>query len=386
MPVTKRWQAAGDFDIELDRDIIPVPFEVTNKVDIDTFGYGHVVIVPTRVAAADHTASTLLGLSVYTGVYRVQEERTRLSGSHATIWIGDEQGKGPEEYPLFTFARAAGTFTQWVGDFTPQTLYSGGTVGALAGTLDWVGKYSSNRDCLDYVCGYFGAEWQVTDTLKLNANTAAALYGTVPTVIATPWWDGRDVELVGLRTKFVVVKDVEDYSTGVIVTDDAGTAFIARVTSTPYKDVKGNALIMSRFVDGGSIAKAGTNQSQTLAAAERGKTDHVAHRYTLSSDAYCPLADAVVGSNMYVYDPDRGLVNFAYEAHYGGWICWPIVQRIRSITMMIREGMGVYFLDGNGVITDLSDWVRWESGESTIEVGDPVHSPADAFRLRGFGR
>jgi hypothetical protein len=104
-----------------------------------------------------------------------------------------------------------------------------------------------------------------------------------------------------------------------------------------------------------------------------------------------------VGAYIKVWDPDNHVwrlenefVNYAFgaptETFYNGHVCWPSVQRVYGITMPVREGMGVYLVRGDGDIIDLTRYVKWETGTSTIEVGAPPRRVSSSVKRRGVGR
>lgn len=363
MTVTKNVMAPGSFDITLNRDIVPVPFSVTDSFRMRDQAFGHILILPARVEPDDFDDATLFDLSVFTGVYRVQRNRTTLKGNHATIWLGDPNGKGPIREIAST-----GNFNMatWVAGTIPATLTSG-TIGAPGGTLDWSTIYKTPREDLDVIADYFGCEWQVTDNLELNVNTVALLYGASPAVIATPFWEGRDGELVALRCTFDVDESAEEYTTRVLALDNAGNPGSADISpATPYSDGLGNLVTWNRYA-GSTDTAPGSIAGE--AAGQLARNDQIDQHITASTDAFCPMADVECGAPIYAYDPEKNVYDLDNEAHYAGDITWPMNLRVQSIEMQLREGMGVLFRAGDGTYTDLSDYVAWETGSSRLELG-----------------
>lgn len=69
-----------------------------------------------------------------------------------------------------------------------------------------------------------------------------------------------------------------------------------------------------------------------------------------------------VDTDLGAYDTSVGLT------YQGQWIT-PVALRVYGITWPVRQGMGVVFRDGAGTLTDLTDWVEWEEGDVTLDVG-----------------
>lgn len=370
--------APGTFDIKLEGGRLPVPFSVTDATSLQGEAFGHVVIFPTRLDPHDYSDADLLAFSVYTGVYRVQTDRTTLRGSHAGAWLGDANGKGP-----IIEATIAGntTLTNWMAALTPTTELYAGSVSGGVGNLDWSVIHKTPREAIDYVVDYFGVEWEVTDAFVLNVGTVAGLYGSTPLAIATPWWEGRDGELVAVRSTFAGDDSVEEYNTRVWLEDVAGTPAAASIV-TPYKGPRGNLVRMTRYVTDSADIVAGT--APAVASAMLAQHDQLDHIIGATTDAFCPMADVRCGANLWCFDPDRGLYDLANEVHYSGTITYPVPLRVQGITMQVRDGMGVCFRDGDANWTDLSDWVAWESGSSRLELGAVPPRLAPAMRLRGL--
>lgn len=378
MTVTKRVMAPGTFEVSLTSDRLPVPFSVTDNLALSGEAFGHVVIFPTRLDPQDYSDADLLDLSVYTGVYRVQTDRTTLRGTHAGAWLGDAGGKGPVIEVLIA---GNTTLVNWLAALTPTTELYAGAVTGPAGNLDWSVIHKTPREAIDYVCDFFGVEWQVTDDFVLNVGTVADLYGSTPAVIATPWWEGRDGELVAIRSTIAGDLTVEDYNTRVWLEDNAGGPAAASIV-TPYKGPRGNLVRMTRYVTDSADIVAGTGPA--VATAILGQHDQADRVISATTDTFCPMSDVQCGANLWCYDPDRGIYDLANEVHYSGTITWPTPLRVQGITMALRDGMGVCFRDGDANWTDLSDWVAWESGSSRLELGAIPPRLAPAMRLRGL--
>lgn len=377
MPVTKAVMAPGSFEIGLTDDVLPVPFSLTDSLRVNDYAFGHVLVFPTRLDPADYADADLLSMSVFTGIYELQSNRTTLKGLHASAWLGDPGDKG-DIYETALFGNT--TLATWMGWLKPASLHAG-TYGAPGFNLDWSVQYKTPRKAIDYVVDFFHYEWQVTDDLKLNANDLLTLYGDPPTVIASPFWDGRDTQYTAIRATFSVDETAEDYTTRALAIDAAGTLGADNAAATPYNDGLGNPVVWKRMVSTGETIKAGT--AIAVADGQLRPYEQIAQNLTCTTDTFCPMADIQCGANMYTFDPANNIYDTGRQVLYAGEMTFPMKRRVESITMQLRDGMGVCFRDGNGVYTDLSDHIAWESGTSRLEVGAPQPVVSEVMKRSG---
>jgi hypothetical protein len=80
----------------------------------------------------------------------------------------------------------------------------------------------------------------------------------------------------------------------------------------------------------------------------------------------------ICGDYVWVWDPIRGLHDLAGTPFtYAGQLVWPVAVRVMEMTWPIVEGMSVW-LDNThqgGDVTDLTPFVEWEEGDTTLSVG-----------------
>lgn len=368
--------ATGTFEINLTSDALPVAHSLTDAIRLDDYAFGHILVFPTRLDPNDYADSALLDLSVFTGIYRLQANRTTLRGMHASGWLGDPSDKGNLNESAVT---GNTTLSNWVTALKPSSLYAG-TYGSPGTNLDWSVILKTPRKAIDYVVDYFGYEWQVTDDLTLNVDSVDNLYGAGVTVIATPTYDGRDVRYDAIRCTFDVDETVEDLVTRAIVLDTGGTQYPSDAVDV-YKDGRGNDVEQKRLV--ATVEDNTAGSSAGLATKEIVKWGGAVQNLRCTTDTFCPMQDVVCGSHIYVYDPDKGIYDLNREVYYAGEVLFPTKTRVMGITMQLRDGMGVVFRDMNAVYTDLSDHIAWETGSSRLEVGTPVPTLAQAMTRTG---
>lgn len=376
MPVTKAVMAPGSFQVDLTSDALPVPHSLTDALRLEDYAFGHILVFPTRLDPNDYADADLFDLSVFTGIYRLQSNRTTLRGMHASGWLGDPNEKGALYETTIT---ANTTLAAWAAALKPASLYAG-TYGSPGYNLDWSVQYQTPRKALDYVADHFDYEWQVTDDLLLNVDDPDNIYGAGADVIATPSFDGRDVRYTAIRSTFDVDETAEEYTTRAISIDTGGTAYTADAVAV-YKDGRGNDVIWRREVSATQDNTAAS--ANNLTTSEIVKWGGVIQNLGCSTDTFCVMQDVPCGAYIYTYDPEKGIYDLGREVHYAGEIMFPMKRRVMSVTMQLRDGMGVVFRDMNAVYTDLSDHVAWETGSSRFEVGSPIPALASALGRPG---
>jgi len=261
---------------------------------------------------------------------------------------------------------------QWVTDLRPSSL-DAGTYTVIAGTLGHTFQYVSRREALDYVCDFFDAEWKVDPTGTLHAGPAANLFTTTPTVVVQPRSGGRDINITGVHGSLEVARDMDDYTTRVFLVGASGTGAANISPATTYRDLNGNLVDWTRLVESTDTASGNEN---TVAQAQLNRFSSQRHEIRLSSSHYDLGQDIEVGDSIYVYDPEQGLHDTDNQVQYRGQTIFPMSLRVRGRSWPVERGMGVYFRapTAGGEVTDLTNWVEWETSDTTIEVGATARS------------
>lgn len=389
MPLTQVMQAPGHWSIELDGDRLPVPRALTDLFPVATEGFGHIVVTSAQIDAGDLTPNVLLQLATYVGRYIGQKGRTTLYGDHINAWLGDAEGKSR----LLAELTVDQGFTAWIDDIqADQDPFYQGNIGTPGFTFNYTHRDNdSQRATLDAICKWFGCEWRVRNTMQFDADIWTNLYGATPTAIATPWWDGADTELTGIRADIETDANVERYA-AVIAGTGAGGTFTSVSEINSFTGPLGDYYLQTGLSLSGAsqIADADLTTFLTAEAQERWALDPT---LKIRTDDFCPLDSVAVGAPLYVFDPDADVYDFDNEIHYGGHMLWPKILRVQAIVdMPVRKGMGVYFATGrNDALTagteqifDLTDYVKWETGTTRIEVGERVRTLRPAMKRKGY--
>ncbi len=381
MPVTQVMQGPGRWSIELNDS---APRALTNLFPVATEGFGHIVVTSARLDQTDPTPAVLLQLATYVGRYLGQKDRTSLYGDHINAWLGDANGLGiPGAINEFTLNQSFGA---WIDTLQPdQVPFYQGTIGTPGLFFEYTWRPGdTQRAALDAVCRWFDCEWRVRNTMVFDADIWTNLYGATPRAIATPWWDGRDVELTGIRSTILSDTSLERYAEGIYGVGAGGTGSNQTDPAAPFDlpTPGGPGVTPGIYLTGAS--QVSDTDLVAFLQAEGAERWERAPTIKVSTDDFCPLDAVSVGAPLYVYDPDSDVYDTANEVHYGGQIVWPKILRVQAIVdMPVREGMGVYFRTPDDVF-DLTDYVKFETGSTRIEVGERVRSLRPAMKRRGY--
>ena len=385
MAVSEVLMKPGSWSLRL---VESTPKSVLNALDWNqtaTAGFGHIFIFKSPVKTTQFTDANLRSLAHYAGILRERPDARTFGGPGMTAWLGDEDDKGDILETAVT--QSAATLQTWVNALRPAALSAGTSLnsGSYTGTFQWI----TRRKALDAVCNALGYEYRVNHNATLDANTVATLYGSTPTGFVSRRSEERGVYTGLLADTIEVGADLNDYTTKVrtIAKTGLGTATGA---ATAYKDINGNDVVITRVIetpeaeDANAIATLFVNRFSTQRKS-----------LVMSTSTYAIHGNVKVGESVYVYDPRSGLVDTANQVHFGGQLTFPVSLRIYGMSWPIREGMGVAFRNGAGTWTDLTDWVQWETGQTTLDVGgyqrtlngDPAYtSTADIMPAVDQGR
>ena len=396
--------AAGEWDVQLVED---TPRRILEAIDIETAGFGQLVILPTRLDPRAHTDATLLSLARYTGIFRKQEGDFRLSGPGLPILLGDEDNKGD----IYEVKRstANGWLSQWVTALLPVSLSAGGVYSPGGSYTDSFYLVTA-KQAYETLKGEFSApiEWRITPDLKLHVGTVFgtaginALYDETPRLIVlhNAGTGGRDFGLTGAQGVSGMNRDLEDYTTKVVyktevttttntevVTDvdfvtpdtttdtvtESSTETVVTVAATadvdiPFGRPTGGPVILDRLIEGNSNDGSDANP-QAQADMQLGRFDAIRREIKVDYGDYEIGHIAPVGSYVWLYAPPV-VMDAANPVQLRGRVCYPVKVRLMGCRWPISRGLGVYMriTSGGTRWVDLTDYVAWESGDVGLEV------------------
>jgi len=374
MSVTQVRMASGSWSLRL---IPQTPQSVLDSLQY----FGHVAVSTGRedVRVA---GDSLLRSARYVGVLRkvtAAGDGRSLSGPGMAMWLGDEDKKGPVvtsaplTFTAATFTAAARAAIQ-VGQAAVE-----GTLHSVTGAYTGVHQWQTSREVLSYICSTMSTdaddpvEWRINGDATVDAGKASQLFTTDPVCVimrGTP--PGVDARLRALPGQATTDGDVADYSTEVALLAQGDGQQIAIGGAildpglNPYKDLRGNPVRITRLVsesttDGGNAA--------ARAAMQLGRFTTPRKALNLSTTQYDIEGDLRVGDWVWCYDPDVDLVDLDNEVVVRGRRINPVKLRVTESTWPITAGMTVGFRGLDGTWQDLTPYVQWESGSTTVVVG-----------------
>lgn len=388
MAVTEVLKALGSWEIQF---LPGLPRDVLDALDY----FGHVAIVPGRLDPAQY-GDNLLTAARYVGVVRTKtigdDGRTNAPGDDISVggvgmafWLGDEDNKGDVFENAITpasasFATAINALLPASGAVTAGTLYS------VSGTYTGRHQYETPRTAIGYVCDTMSTSsvpvsWRVNGSGTLDAGPDSSLFVTNPTCVILTKGAGEDMALRALPGSLDVTRDVEDYSTRVVLLaegdgDSIATGAANISPATAYKDIHGNALKLTRLVSESDTA---TTNANIRAALQLSRFTSARNALTLSTADYDVHGSFVVGDRVWVYDPDSGLVDTSTEITFRGTRLNPIKLQVTETSWSVTKGYTVAYRSATGVWTDLTQYVEFETDDtSTVTVGDFSRQLADS--------
>ncbi|MEU6597845.1 fibronectin type III domain-containing protein [Streptomyces flaveolus] len=382
MAVQEVLKALGSWEVKLQPN---TPRDVLDRLDY----FGHIAITPGRLDPLQY-GDNLLTAARYVGVLRTRtigddgrtnapQDDLSIGGAGMAMWLGDEDGKGAVYENAVTPASA--TFADTINMLLPASgayPVTVGTVYPVAGQYTGRHQYETPREAITYVCDTMSTtsvpvSWRVNGNATLDAGPDSQLFVTNPTCVITTKDAGEDMSLRALPGAIDVTRDVEDYSTRVVLLAEGEGSSIATGAAdispaTPYKDIHGNPIRLTRLVSESDTATANASVRAQLALSQFTSTRN---QLSLSTADYDIHGTFQVGDRVWVYDPDSGLVDTATEITFRGQRINPIKLQVTETNWAITKGYTVAYRAGDGTWVDLTQYVEWEAdGTSTVTVGD----------------
>ncbi|MEV6504785.1 fibronectin type III domain-containing protein [Streptomyces sp. NPDC051642] len=380
MAVQEVLKALGTWDLKL---LPSTPRDVLDALDY----FGHVAIVPERVDPRQY-GDNLLAIARYVGVLRTRtigddgrtnapQDDLSVGGVGMAMWLGDEDDKGSVYENAVTAASAsfAATIRMLLpgsGAITEGTLYS------VAGLYSGTHRYESPRKAIQYVCDTMSTpstpvSWRVNNTGTLDAGPDSSLFVTTPTCVIVTAGAGEDMVLRALPGSMDVTRDVEDFTTRVVLLAEGDGTSIATGAADispapPYKDIHGNVIKLTRLV---SESDTVTGNAATRAQLALSQFTSTRNALTLSTTDYDVHGSFQVGDRVWVYNPDAGLVDTSTEIVFRGLRINPLKLQVTEVSWAVTAGYTVAYRAADGTWTDLTDYVEAETDDTnTVTVGD----------------
>ncbi|WP_344036501.1 fibronectin type III domain-containing protein [Saccharothrix xinjiangensis] len=302
-----------------------------------------------------------------------------LGGAGMEWWLGDGKTGAVFEAPT-TFSASA--FQPTIEALLPASgAVVEGTIHSVTGAYTGTHQWQDPRTAIDYVVDTFTADpedpvdWRVNGDATLDAGHASDLFVTEPTCLIVRRGEGGvDMGRRGLGAQGQLSADVEDYATRAVVLASGSGASVATGSANlapglnPYRDLRGNPVAITRLVSE-SRTSAVTATARAQLALSESSTERTA--LTLSTSEYDVVGSVSVGDWVHVYNDQIGLVGAEGdpEVRYRGRWLRPRRLRLVEMTWPVARGMSVAYRDADGDWVDLTDYVQWETGFTSLTVG-----------------
>jgi len=373
--ITRRLMKPGTFSLKLQEN---TPY----KIHASIARLDHIVFTHTRLDPIDgYSDANILDAALHTCVVTKSPSPTDVQGHGLEWWLGTPKGYGPgtaATQGLLTtpVSQTTATLSTWVTALCPPGLTVGTVTNTGLPTLTNTYQFVTRREALDDVCRKLGAEYRINPDGTIDAAAPATLFGSSPEVVVTRKEEGRDNGYQGLEGSVIqTAVDVEDYITkAIVVTRGSGSATTATTStgSTAFRDLAGNTLHVERYVDAPSELAANASLIGT-AALNRFNAERRDLR--LNSRTYNVSRFVTPGDYVFAFDLVTGLTDPSSQIFFRDGVITPLTLRVYGLTFPIQRGMGVYARRSTGVgtatYTDLTDYVVFEDGDVSWEVGAP---------------
>ena len=289
-------------------------------------------------------------------------------------------------------------------NFTPST--SAPTIDNTSNSYTGLHNVESVYNALKKIMSQMDTEYKVTNEGKIDAGPRENLFvghGTNdPLAIIVRDSSGEDPGIIGLNPDALTTQfEAEDWVSGVeylknVGSDGQNIDLVERfLTDVPYYDLFGNPLERVAYVN--------EQDTNALMAPKRAEAyldefTRVKKSLSLSLEYYDIKGDFEVGDNIFVYDPEVGFVDDLtkaiadgrsepYEAIWQGQYINPEKIRIIGISYPIEDSFGVYLRKVTSTspyqvrYIDLSDYVIFETGNTSLDVGDLGKQIGDDLRF-----
>ena len=377
MAVTEILRGLGQWSVQI--DISRMDEQSWRRV-ADSY-FGHICI---HVGRPDVRVSgdSLLRSSRYTGVYIGTGDAGdvgALDGFGMAYWLGDAENKGDIRETLLTFP-AATPFDDVIRALLPASgSVVEGTIHDIPETWEGTHQYQTPLQDIDYVCQTKGAAWRVNGDATLDAGYESHLFAVNPkTVVMRKLQNGfdevtaYDMFMRGLNGTSQTSRDTEDFTTRVVLLAQNAEGTTSTATAdilpglNPYKDMHGNSVKITRIVQESDTDPTNAEARPQL---QLNRFTGTRDALTLSTANYDVKGHLSVGDYIWVCDPLMDLVDPSNEVMFRGKLINPLKLQLTETTWPIVQGHAVLFRTYDGEWIDLTDFVIWEGGETSLVVG-----------------
>ena len=414
MSIQEKVMAPGTFTVSLSATL--TPNSIINGID----PWGQILIHSTRVDENTLSNEDMIKNARYVGVVQNLEydlDSFQVSGKGTMVYMGDTDSRGlvvaetstsgsVRSYTNASLSDVLDRSTSQpfgllrTGDTAAQQAVrtkTGSITNPTSGTTTYTGDHylESVYKAVKFVCEHFDCEFFVDNQGFLFAGRPEDLFSghdSDPTAIIIRQGQGEDPNIegfipAGITTGF----NAEEFISKVELIPTQASKQVSMATATessnPYKDLFNNSLKRIQVVKDASAT-----QSNFQARANKALNEYNRLKKTVnvSLQGYDISGSFKVGDKIFIYDPEVGFEDDAtkaadesrsiHQVTYQGSTINPEKIRVVGMSYPVQSGMGVYYRNGaNGNILDLTDYVEFETGDISLEIGDVGGSLSSDF-------
>ena len=368
MSVTEKLNGQGQFSVTLKEE---APESLVRLVGFA----GHLVVTTERMEVTALSDADFRDQARYMGVvvYKpMNQNGLSIKGKGLVWWLGDGANRGKVFRGGTTLDFVNKGFDDgWTDILAALTPITKGSIESTGGTYTHKFDLVTQRQAADRFADAFGAEYRINRDFTLDSGASGFLYNATPTAVIARRFSGDDPETDGLvATQIESTEDIESFvTTAILAAEGTGDSLQTSEQSLGdklFKDPQGNDIDRSQVFNQPDTTTGDASDRAQLLLDQFGV---VQKTVKLNLEDFHVKGEFEVGDLIYVWDPKTSLFDNTKELAFRGQVLNPIAIRVVGMSWPVIRGMGVYYRDEDGVYTDLTDYVAWQAGAVTIEVG-----------------
>lgn len=405
MSIQEKVMAPGTFQVSL--NATSTPNSIINSID----PWGQLIVHTTRVDKDTLSNQDMIKSARYVGVVHNLEYDTEsfvVSGKGTMVYMGDDDARGLVVAETSSNGSVRSYTNASLSDVLDRTTSSpfgllrtgdtgaqqairtkaGSIINPTTGTTTYTGDHylESVYRAVKFVCEHFECEFYVDNEGYLYAGRPEDIFAghdTNPTAIIIREGQGEDPNIEGFIPASITTGfNAEEWISKVELIPTGASKEVsmaeAEVATNLYKDLFGNPLKRIQVVKDASATESNYQARANLALNEYNKLKKTVN---VSLEGYDISGSFKVGDKIFIYDPEVGFEDTQskansesrdiYQIVYQGQTLNPEKIRVVGMSYPVQEGMGVYYRNSyTGNIIDLTDYIEFESGDISLEIGD----------------
>lgn len=391
MPITDRLMQTGSWTLTL----TPRAPDNIRRI-LNTLG-SQIYFTPAEIPDDELDITGLRAAAFYAGLVTRRAPRSlRFGGPNLLGFLVSSKG-GPGIPGAGITPALPYNFTQviqtWVDGLTKSNGLTYGTAySPTATTIADAKDFSQDpplKTGLDTVAKTTGNEYVARPTGLLDYGVATSLFNTTPRVLIAPGLAGREGDLKALEVdeSWDPAGDIDSFRNwGYVVQNNRFNSSTAVQNLTTYiRFAVFNDPTTSVAYYSDPIFSNTDNATDTANQAQAAANEFAAEHRTLPAQVreYCLHRFAIPGDWVWMYDPEADIIDRTNPQTFQGDVIFPEAVRLMGFTCPIEHGMGVRVVDGTVLssgpaqIVNVTNYVRWEQGTTSLELDSTPYRLSD---------